>query len=247
MLLAQGANGKTLTDLENALYLTTDKKETANQSHKYTELLTRSAGSVEFTIASKIYVHKTYRLLDTFSAIAVNKFGSSVAYLDFENQNKSAEIINRFIGEKSKTVYLKNVIVPKMLHPNDRFMLVNTIHFKAKWATDFRVESTRGDIFYVNETKTVTVNFMNNCGNFNYGTIDELDATALEMKFQDSNFSFMIVLPKSRTGLAALETKLKHFDLSNINQQMNEKNTHVKIPKFNITCNIDLTSILKKV
>lgn len=61
---------------------------------------------------------------------------------------------------------------------------------------------------------------------FNFvSALDDLDASALEMKYADSKLSFVIVLPKSRTGWSALEAKLKDYDLTKIIDKMRSRST----------------------
>lgn len=246
MLLAQGANGNTLKKLTAALHLTDDKKKTAKEFCEHVECLSRGAGSTEFTIANQIYVQKKYRLLGEFLDVAINDFGSNIKYLDFENNVESADVINKFIEENTKGL-IKNPMSPDALSPVERVILVNVLYFKAKWLKTFKKHHTFKEDFYVDATKTVSVDFMRQATHFNFGDIAELDATVLEMQYKDSNLAFVIVLPKKRTGLAALEAKLKNYDWTKIAQQMKELLVWVIIPKFKIMSDIDLKSTLQMV
>lgn len=106
---------------------------------------------------------------------------------------------------------------------------------------------TRKNDFYNSETEKVQVDFMYNDDDFYAGHIKELDATALELKYANSNMSFVVVLPDSRTGLAALETKLKDYDLTKIAENLREDRYEVHIPKFKVEYEIELNEVLQKV
>jgi len=122
---------------------------------------------------------------------------------------------------------------------------VNAIYFKGNWEYQFNKERTSEGDFYVSETEKVPVDFMRIKKHFNYGILEELDAQALEMKYANSNFSFVILLPNSRTGLSALESKLKDYDLSKISSQMFSQEVDVTIPKFKVEFEINLNDALK--
>lgn len=86
--------------------------------------------------------------------------------------------------------------------------------------------------------------------NFNLLNLHELDARALELKYANSNFAFVIILPNYRTELAALESKLKHYDLMKDFKKFGNifgEEIDVKIPKFKIEYEANLNKALQNV
>lgn len=223
-----------------------DKAAAANQFQQYYGLLEKSVGKSTLSIANQIYVKTGFQLNKNFQEVAVNNFFSGIDALDFAKNVESAKAINQFVEEKTREK-IKDLIKPNMLNADTRVVLVNAIYFKGDWEHQFKKENTREGDFYISETETVPVNFMHSKKRFNYGVFDDLDATALEMKYANSNFSFVIVLPNSRTGLSALESKLKTFDLAKISEKMYSQEVQVTIPKFKVEFEINLNDALKKV
>lgn len=74
-----------------------------------------------------------------------------------------------------------------------------------------------------------------------------MDAEAIELNYKNSKFSFVIVLPNSRTGLSELEKKIKGYGLANIMSQMKKQKTILKLPKFKVEYEIDLRNALENV
>lgn len=246
-MVAEGADEATKDELRSSFELSDESSpSTLKNLNDFIEFLARGAGSAEFTIAHRIFVPKKYRVLGEFLGTALNDFGSHVQHLNFEKQFDSSEIINKFIEEKTKRV-INNVIRPFELSARDRIIVVNVIYFKGTWMNTFNKNLTKKDVFLADATKAVSVDFMTQTNEFNFVDIVELDATALEMKYENSNLGFVIVLPKNRNGLGALEKKLKNFDLAKIVQEMQQKSVTVQIPKFKVISNINLKTILKKV
>lgn len=66
----------------------------------------------------------------------------------------------------------------------------------------------------------------------NYAKLMDLDSTALEMHYADSDLSFVIVLPNRRMGLSSLEKNLKNYDWAKITDQMQSTDVVLTIPKY---------------
>lgn len=245
-LLSQGSGGNTFEQLKNGLHLSGDKATTADQFAEYYGLLKKSVGESTLSIANKIYVQNGHKINKNFQEVAVKKFLSDIDELDFAKNVEAAKAINQFVEEKTKEK-IKDLIKPSMLNDLTRLVLVNAIYFKGNWEHQFDKDSTTEGKFYISETDTVPVDFMYIKKRFNYVVLEDLDATALEMKYANSSFSFVIVLPNSRTGLPALEAKLKNYDLAKITEQMNKVEVEVTIPKFKVEFEINLNDVLKKV
>jgi serpin B len=126
-------------------------------------------------------------------------------------------------------------------------VLVNAIYFKGFWTYQFDPKLTFKAPFFLNEDDSVDVDFMKIKKHFKYGRFENLDATALELPYKDSDITMLIILPNKRTGLAALESKLNTVDFGEITSQMYSEEVNVELPKFKIEFDIELTDPLKKV
>lgn len=244
-LLSQGANGNTFEELNRGLHLDGNKIASANQFQEYYGLLDKSIGGSNLSIASKIYVQNGHSVKKEFRDVAVEKFSAGVESLDFAKSVESAQAINQFVEEKTNN-HIKDLIQPDMISSDTRMVLANAIYFKGNWEYQFDKRRTAKADFYTSETDKVPVDMMRIKKRFNYAVLDDLNASALEMKYANSNFTFVIVLPDSRTGLPELETKLKNYDLSQITDQMRSQEVDVTIPKFKVEFKINLNDVLKK-
>lgn len=245
-LLSQGANGKTYDELRIGLHLTDDKATTAAHFHEYYNLLEKCVGQSTLSIANQVYVQQGYKINPNVQEVAVKMFSSDIQELDFVESNKSAATINMFV-EKKTNGKIHELIKPNMLNVLTRLVLVNAIYFKGTWEYQFDKKNTKTNSFFVNESDEVPMDFMFTKQSFYYATLSDLNADALEMKYANSNLSFIIVLPHSRTGLSTLKTKLKSYDLGKITAQMFEEQVELTIPKFKTEFEIDLKEVLEKV
>lgn len=246
-LLSQATKGKTFEELRKGLYLNENKTITANQFYEFNRQLQSSVGESTLSIANRIYVQEEYRLNKSFQEVAVQKFSSGVESMDFVNNIEAARTINQFIEEKTHSK-IKDLVKPDLLNEDTGVVLANAIYFKGNWQYKFDKTLTEKGDFYINEAETAYVDFMQIESNFGRVYSEELEANALAMNYANSKLAFVIVLPKNRTGLTALEAKLKHFDLTKITYSFGRpRGVNVIIPKFKIEYEIELNDAMKSV
>lgn len=245
-LLAQGSSGKTFEELKTRLHLNNDKVAAANQFVEHRDALLKNVGDSTLSIANQIYIQQGQQLKKNFQEMAVSKFESGVEPLNFAESEKSAQTINKFVEEKTNGK-IKTLFKPNQLNSDTRSVLVNAIYFKGTWEKPFTKQFTHAQDFYNSETDKVSVDFMYVNDRFNYAYLEELSASALEMKYANSSLSFVIVLPKDRMGLTTLETNLKNFDLTKITEKMHLSTFDVHMPKFKVEYEIKLNDVLKNV
>lgn len=253
-LLSQATNGTTYEELRKGLYLNHDKAIVANQFHKAFELNEKSAGKSELLIANRVYVQQGFQLNKDFQEVAVNKFHSGVESVNFSKNNETAQLINNFVAEKTKGK-IKEFVTKDIFDEYTRAFLVNSVYLKSMWLHPFPQRSSKRfynesfykEKFYLNETETVDIQFMSMTRSFWHAVVNELNVTALRLDYANSSFSFIIILPNTRTGLSALEAQLHNVVLSEIIDQMNYSKCHIKIPKFKVESKFQMNEILQKV
>lgn len=253
-LLSQAANGITYEKLRKGLYLNSDKAVVADQFHDVFKLIEKSAGQSKLIIANQVFLQQEYQLNKDFQEIAVNKFNSGVQSVNFRESNKTKQFINSFVAEKTNGK-VKEFATKLTFDKYTRLFLVNSIYLKSMWEQPFPLRSSKrvfnesvyNEKFYIGETKTIDVQYMSMTKCFWHATMDELDAAALRLDYASSNFSFIIILPNTRTGLPMLESQLHDVILSKFIDQMSFSECHIKIPKFKVESKFSMNDILRKV
>lgn len=246
-LASIGSNGATFEQIKKALYLNGDKNTIAENFSNLSNSLKSKSGKATLGIANKVYVKTGYQIKPQFEKIAVKKFDSEVQSLNFDKNVESANTINGWVATKTNDK-IKELMSSDSINQDTRLVLVNAIYFKGLWQNQFDKEFSRKEEFWCDENKSVETEYMfSDDQRFSYGKIDDLDCCALEMKYEESDISFLILLPDTRTGLSELVNKLKNYDLKNISQKMSMQVVDVLIPKFTAEFEIELIDVLKKV
>lgn len=244
-LISQGAVEKTFEQIANGLDLPSDRTRISEVFHKLSGRIEKETEPATLHVANKIYVKEGYQIQNGFKTAAQTKFHSSVEMKNFDDSELVAESINKWIQSKTNNK-IDHLIDPNMIDESTRLLLVNAIYFQAKWRNPFIEQDTRPGNFYVNR-QNVTVQFMRNVGQYKYADLrPELDATAIEIPYSDSNATFIVVLPNTRDGLRRLESKLVEYDLIKLSEKLERQQVQITIPRFKIEQKTDLKNLLKE-
>lgn len=239
-----GAAGSTAIEMDKGLDFTgLSQDSVANNYHK---LLSKYENGKSVNVANKVYVMKNYELQDNFRRLLTDKFLSAPENIDFTNANEAAMSINNWV--ESKTNYkIKNMISPNTLSPDTRLALISSIHFKGVWKVKFSEERTTYKDFYVDETHSIKVPTMSSTHYPEYANLVTFDCDAVRLKYENSDLSMLIFLPKTRTGLGGLVEALKNVSLKTLKNQFRESYVQILMPKFEVEFDTDLKPILEKV
>lgn len=243
-LAMMGAKGKTAEEMATVMKFKPDSHESV--ANNFQDLMSKIKDSKVMKIANKIYVQENYPVKAEFNEIATKKFNSEAQNLNFGQSVESAKVINGWVEDKTNNK-IKDLIDPSALTVDTRMVLVNAIYFKGFWEKKFKTEQTVPGPFWTSESESVQVDMMHTKAKFNYGVFDNLDATAIEMGFNDTDITMLIILPNKKEGLSDLESKLHTIDLTAMTSTMYSQEVIVTLPKFKIEYEISLNDVLKKV
>ncbi|XP_075556790.1 iris-like [Dermacentor variabilis] len=118
----------------------------------------------------------------------------------------------------------------------------------ADWKWKFRFKDSTSAVFYESSGAAKRVTMMCQRGRFPIAVCDvELDATALELRYRRYKKSMVLILPRKRDGLTALETSLTAPRLRSCLDRLEDRGSvDVKLPKFGVKQAFDLTGVLPR-
>lgn len=242
VLLGQGAEGRTYSEIAKALHLNSNKAMIATQYHKCYKKMRRNAGSTIFNVTNRIYVQNGCELNETFQAAAEFKFKCDIQSMDLADAEDSANTINDFIELRTDDK-VQTLVTPELLSADTCVVIVNTIYLKGLWEHKFDKKHTKSGTFSTTERAT----YMNTVNDFNYAELSELKASALEMRYANSSLSFVVILPNFDVKLADVERRLETHDWDNIPSRMQMRKVNVTIPKIKMEISRNLNYVLSRV
>ncbi|KAM8712989.1 hypothetical protein ACLKA7_013330 [Drosophila subpalustris] len=238
-----GASGETAEELDRGLGLVSNDAEQIAKS--FHQVLAAYENSTILRIANKIYIMNGYELRDEFSSLVTKQFLSAAEHVDFAQSEQAASLINSWVEQRTNNL-IKDLVPASVLNADSRLVLINAIHFKGNWVHPFPEHATRNERFHLNEVDGIDVPMMNLKERFRYADLPDLNASALELPYENSDLSMLILLPKSKTGLPQLEEKLRSTPLAQITEQLHKTQVIVKLPKFKSEFEVELTEAFQQ-
>jgi len=186
------------------------------------------------SFANRLFIQKHAKILSSFQNNIEKCYSTKLERTDFKNDKN--EDIKEFLSDDALNNATSLAIVSKGI-------------FTGTWKNGFNVSETRKEVFRFDNGngEFITVDMMNQVGNFSLCIAEKLDARALQMNFTGDLLSMIIILPTRDNGLAEVEKALYSFDFLKCIKETEPAETLVSIPKFQIRTKYEMKSILEDI
>jgi serpin B len=202
----------------------------------------KASGNVTLNFANSIWPQKDSVLLDDFLTLLKKYYGVSVTALDYINETENARNkINSWVA-KGTNDKIPNLIPPGAITSLTRLVLVNAVYFNAKWKEQFKEENTKKSPFYITPSRAIDVDMMMKQVNTRYADLERLQI--IELPYVGDEISMLIILPKDKDGIKALEDELSYSKLMQWDNSMNMHTVSVYLPRFKLRSNFILNDVL---
>jgi serpin B len=238
-----GARNNTATEMASVLHFTmpNDRLNAAYASRLHD--LNASGKGYELNVANALWGQKGFAWQKDFIDSNERYYDAGLNELDFAKTEEARQTINTWV-EKNTHDKIKDLIQPGVLDSLTRMVLTNAIYFKGNWALQFDQKMTFDGDFWTSATDKVKAPLMNEHGQFNYMENDTLQA--VELPYTGKGVSMIVLLPRKRDGLGALEEKLTAKSLAEWTGAMRPVNDlAVTLPKFKMTTQFELNKVLE--
>jgi serpin B len=243
-MTSAGARGETAEQMAQVLFLPASGAAVhAAYGALQNDLNTAGAGGAfELAVANRLWGQKGYEFLSDFLALVEKNYGAGLEQVDFAADTEgSRKTINAWVERQTRDK-IKDLIKPGVLDAMTRLVLTNAIYFKGKWANEFDKKLTRDEDFFLTPEKKVTAPLMHQTKHFSY--FDGGDFQVLGLPYQGDRLAMVVLLPKAKDGLAALEASLSAEKLAEWIGKMRRREVQVALPRFKTTAEFGLKDTL---
>ena len=252
-----GARGQTDTQMATVLHFPTVPSETVLVEDTLGRMRFHSAfgtivkdlntrgekGGYELTVANALWGQKGYGFLEEFLQLIKANYDGQLNEVDFRTAAESArKTINAWVEKKTNN-RIKDLIGRGALDKMTRLVLTNAIYFKGDWARQFKKDRTKDAPFTLLSGQKVDAAMMNQTAKFDY--METEDFQALELPYVENELSMIILLPRRHDGLVDFEETLTTENLLRWRSTARKRKVIVSIPKFKMTRQFSLVSVLK--
>jgi serine protease inhibitor len=243
-MLCEGSTGETRKFLMETLRLDENPE---NQSNHY-ERLGRPLGfqleteterrGLEMLTANSLWCDDGFALKQDYVNTVKEHYWAEAQTLDFRAPD-SALRVNGWAHEKTRG---RIPAVVDSLAEYSPLLAMNAVYFKGLWIQPFQAEKTRDEEFTLLDGKKKLVPLMRQSGKFGYAEIGGAQIVCLPYK---GRMSMRVVLPPKNTPFPSFCAELTNMLGTSWTRAMAERDGHVRLPRFRIETQADLTAPLR--
>lgn len=230
-----GARGDTATEMAAVLQQAYPNPAYHEEFSAVLARLKESANAEQgttLTNAAGLWVEQSFQLEPEFQEIIRAQYGAPLTPLDFLTDAEGARHVINSWTEEQTNGKIRDLFAEGSLDDRTRLVLTTAIYFMGKWQIPFIKERTTVGPFQLADGETTSTNFMRQTARVGYAETPQLQI--VEMKYAGSDTVFDILLPKSATGLAELESELSGENLAALFETVQPAMVDLAIPKFRI-------------
>ena len=186
-MAAQGANGKTLEEMNKVIGL----DETSNEYFRRLIEDAAKDGDITLNIANSVWLRQGLKFNQEYLDILNQYYMAQASTLDFGNPS-SKDTINRWVSEKTNG---KIEEIVDEIKPLDIAFLINAIYFNANWSTPFEQGLTSKKDFTLLDGSKVKADLMSKTAHLLYQENNEFQAVELPYG-ENERYVMRVYLPK---------------------------------------------------
>ena len=245
-MTANGASGKTLSEIVNTLGFGTDIERLNSLCNKLLNELPAVDLGVKLQLADAILVNDRYPLLPAFKEKVESTYYAAVENMSFDDPATVAARINDWASRNTNGL-IKKMLDAGDISPTALAFLMNALYFKAPWVPDgsdplFMEGATNKQEFYAGG-KTAKVPMMRTSRWLNYADMGSF--RLLEIPYSRGKFAMYILLPE-KDGFDQLISSLPSIDWSAALKALKSRDVILNLPKFETSSSYRLNDALKK-
>ncbi|MCE9553604.1 MAG: serpin family protein [Planctomycetes bacterium] len=199
-------------------------------------------GAFKLSVANALWAQHDYTFLPAYTQLVTTNYEAAVRNLNFQKETEAArQTINRWVEDKTNDK-IKELLKPGVLDSDTRLVLTNAIYFKSAWLHPFTKEATSPGPFTRLDGQKADVPMMHQTERLAYVKADGMQA--VELPYEGSALSMVILLPEKVDGLTDLEQGLTADKLTAWRGKMNRFPVELTLPKFKMTSEFALKGVL---
>ena len=254
-MLADGADGQTLKDIEDIISVSQDDISNITKDLAVSQDKQTAEGAIVEN-SNLIAVDLQKHLLDEYNKAIKSRYLCDIQHMDL-TQMSSINRINAYIKERTHGL-ISDVLGEQSLGSD--LIALNTIFFKGYWANPFDESATSPKPFKNLDGSIKTVDMMNTSGHifeYPYFDTEKFQAVALNYiprernKGKMNHYALYVFLPHPDANLADVMSYLKKNDIKTIQHRF-EKNKdgddamiQISLPKFTSQTKFDVMDVLE--
>jgi len=195
----------------------------------------------ELSTANALWVQEVLAVEADFLQALAGEFGAPLERIDFRETAAARARINEWVAQRTRD-RIQNIVPEGLPAPDTLLAVANAIYFKAAWAKPFQENLTAEAAFHAAAGREVAAKFMHRVETLGYVEDDEVQVA--ELPYRENDTSMVLILPRARDGLAAVEKGLTVAKVQGWLDGLRPIAVDLALPRFEFTCPMDVTRAL---
>lgn len=237
-MVANGANGKTLAEMEQVL--NSDIQGLNDYLKAYAAYLP-SSEKYKVNLANSIWFKDDEGLTINQDFLQTNKdyFDAGIYKTPFNESTKNT--INNWVKDKTSGMIEKLL---EQAPPESALMyLINALSFDAEWENIYKDTQIRDGEFTLENGDKQAVKFM---GSTEYSYLENEAVTGFMKPYKDNKYAFVALLPGEDTSMSDLLISLDAKGVMDLIKNKKNEEVYAKIPKFSVEYGVLLNESLQE-
>jgi len=235
-MAAQGANGKTLEEMNKVIGL----DETSNEYFRRLIEDAAKDGDITLNIANSIWLRRGLEFNPAYIDILDSYYMAQASTLDFADPS-SKDTINRWVSEKTNGKIEKII---DMIDPSNIAFLINAIYFNANWSTPFEEGFTSKKDFTLLDGSKVQADLMSKTAHLSYQENNEFQAVELPYG-ENERYVMRVYLPRKDVKFDKFVNSIDKESLQKWSEDFSSREGVLELPKFKTEYSSSLNDMLK--
>ena len=234
-MAAQGANGKTLEEMNKVIGLD-------EASNEYFRRLIEDAakdGDITLNIANSVWLRQGLKFNQEYLDILNQYYMAQASTLDFGNPS-SKDTINKWVSEKTNG---KIEEIVDEIKPLDIAFLINAIYFNANWSTPFEQGLTSKKDFTLLDGSKVQADLMSKTARLLYQENNQFQAVELPYG-ENERYAMRVYLPKKDVEFDKFVDSIDKESLQKWSEDFSSRKGVLELPKFKTEYSSSLNDML---
>lgn len=241
-MLWEGSTGETRKEMSNALHFNADPNSTGNSYERLGrplgyQLKTERRG-LEMLTANSLWCDDGFTPKEEYAKTLKEHYWAEIQTVSFRARDASQRV-NRWAEEKT---HGRIPAIVSSLNQFSPLVALNAVYFKGLWVKPFEAERTKEEEFTFQDGKRELVPMMRQSGEFCY---EERDGAQIVRLPYVGGMSMCVVLPRRTTSFPKFCAELSSMIGTSWTAVREERPGHLRLPRFRIETQADLTAPLK--
>ena len=234
-MTANGAKGKTLSQMESAFGMSLDDLNEFFYSYRTGLVQTEKS---KLTLANSIWLRGSFNVKSAFLQTNADFFGADAYKTPFDET--TLRKINEWVNEKT------DGMIPELIDeiPGDTVLyLINALFFDAEWANPFSPRNTQPGTFTKENGERVKVDLMIAEEVCDY--VDDDRAQGIVKYYGGGEYAFVALLPNKYVLLSDFVASLDGGSLRSLLTNRQTGEVRIRLPKYEVEYTVDLSDALQ--